>query len=297
MSPLFEIVSPDFTKLISPQATLEKIHGGFGLTEGPVWDPSRNCLYFVDIPASTIYQFSEKKGLSIFRQPSHFANGLTLTKNFELIACEHQRRAISIQRKDHVEILCDHYHGKKLNSPNDVIQARDGSILFSDPIYGLREGLGGPAIREQPIQGVFRLPPGEKEPILVCGDFERPNGLALNQDKSRLFVDDTVRQQIRVFEIGKDWQITSDSVFADLHGELPGRPDGMKIDNPGNIFCSGSGGIWIFNASGNLLGKIFIPEKVSNLTWGDEDHRSLYITASTSLYRLRCLTSGKFPSD
>ena len=297
MSSLFEIVDPNFTKLISPQANLEKVQGGFTFTEGPVMDSSRNCLYFVDIPASTIYQYSEKEGLSIFRQPSFFANGLTMTKKTELIACEHQRRAVSIQRNDRVEILCDHYQGKKLNSPNDVIQASDGSVLFSDPIYGLRDGLGGPAIREQPIQGVFRLPPGEKEPILICGDFERPNGLALNQDESRLFVDDTVHQHIRVFEVGKDWQITGGSVFADLHGELPGRPDGMKIDLYDNIFCIGSGGIWVFNASGNLLGKIFIPEKTSNLAWGDKDHHSLYITGSTSLYRLRCLTSGKFPSD
>ena len=297
MSSLFEIVDPNFTKLISPQANLEKVYGGFIFTEGPVWDSSRKCLYFVDIPASTIYQYSEKEGLSIFRQPSFFANGLTMTKNYELIACEHQRRAISIQRNDRVEILCDHYQGKKLNSPNDVIQASDGSILFSDPIYGLRDGLGGPAIRELPIQGVFRLPPGEKDPILICGNFERPNGLALNKNESRLFVDDTVRQHIRVFEIGNDWQITGGNVFADLHGELPGRPDGMRIDHSDNIFCIGSGGIWVFNASGNLLGNIFIPEKTSNLAWGDEDHHSLYITGSTSLYRLRCLTSGLFPSD
>jgi gluconolactonase len=294
---LFEIVDPGFNKLISPQATLEKLQGGFVFTEGPVWDSSRNCLYFVDIPASTIYQYSEKEGISIFRQPSFFANGLTLTKSFELITCEHQRRAISIQCNDRVEILCDHYQGKKLNSPNDVIQASDGSILFSDPIYGLRDGLGGPAIREQPIQGVFRFALGEKEPILICGDFERPNGLALNQDESRLFVDDTVREHIRVFEVKKDWQITGGSVFADLHGGKPGRPDGMKIDHADNIFCVGSGGIWVFEPAGRLLGKILIPEKTSNLAWGDEDHHSLFITGSTSLYRLRCLTSGKFPSD
>ena len=297
MSSLFEIVDPHFTRLISPQAILEKIHDGFIFTEGPVWDSNRNCLYFVDIPASTIYQYSEKEGVSIFRQPSFFANGLTMTKKNELISCEHQRRAISIQRGDHVDILCDHYQGKKLNSPNDVIQTSDGSILFSDPIYGLRDGQGGPAIQEQPIQGVFRLPPGEKDPILICGDFERPNGLALNQGESRLFVDDTVRQQLRVFEVKNGWQITGGSVFAELHGELPGRPDGMKIDQADNIFCTGSGGIWVFESSGNLLGKILIPGKTSNLAWGDEDHHSLYITSSTSLFRLRCLTSGKFPSD
>jgi gluconolactonase len=297
MSSLFEIVNPTFTKLISPQAVLEKVHDGFIFTEGPVWDPRRDCLFFVDIPASTIFQYSKKEGLSIFRQPSFFANGLTMTKKFELISCEHQRRSISIQRKDHVEILCDHYQGKKLNSPNDVIQARDGSILFSDPIYGLRDGLGGPAIREQPIQGVFRLPPGENEPVLICGDFERPNGLAFNQDESRLYVNDTVRQQIRVFEVGKDWQISGGSVFADLHSELPGRPDGMKIDRADNVYCIGSGGIWVFDATGTHLGRIFIPDKASNLAWGDEDHQSLYITGSTSLYRLRCLTSGLFPSD
>jgi gluconolactonase len=297
LRPLLEIIDPKFSTLISPQAALEKVPGDFIFTEGPVWDPSRNCLYFVDIPASTIYQYSEKEGLSIFRKPSFFANGLTLTKDFELISCEHQRRAVSIQRKDRVEILCDHFHGKKLDSPNDVIQANDESIIFTDPIYGLRDGQGGPAIREQPIQGVFRLPPGEKEPVLICGDFERPNGLALNKDESRLFVDDSVQQHIRVFEVGKDWQITGGSVFADLHSEFPGRPDGMKIDIHDNIFCTGSGGIWVFDSTGILLGKINLSEKISNLAWGDNDHHSLFITGSKCLYRLRCLTSGRFPSD
>jgi sugar lactone lactonase YvrE len=292
-----EIIDPNFYSLISPLAVLEKIPGDFIFTEGPVWDSSRNCLYFSDIPASTIYQYSEKDGLSIYRKPSFFANGLTLTKNFELISCEHQRRAVSIQRKDHIEIICDHFQGKKLNSPNDVIQASDGSILFTDPIYGLRDGQGGPAIRELPFQGVFRLQTGENEPILISDDFERPNGLALNKDESRLFVDDSVRQHIRVFDVGNEWQITGGSVFANLHGDLPGRPDGMKIDFHGNIFSTGSGGIWVFNSMGKLLGKIYFSEKISNLAWGDEDHHSLFITGSKCLYRLRCLTSGIFPTD
>jgi gluconolactonase len=297
MGSLFEIIDPKFATLISPQAVIEIIPGNFIFTEGPVWNSHRDCLFFVDIPANTIYQYSEKEGLAIFRKPSFFANGLTLTKDFELISCEHQRRAVSIQHKDHMEILCDHFQGKKLNSPNDVIQASDGTIIFTDPIYGLRDGQGGPAIREQSIQGVFRLPPGENEPILICDDFERPNGLALNKGENRLYVDDSIQQHIRVFEVDKDWQITGGSVFADLHGGQPGRPDGMKIDIYGNIFCTGSGGIWIFNSSGKLLGKINFSEKISNLAWGDKDHHSLFATGSKCLYRLRCLTSGKFPTD
>jgi gluconolactonase len=296
MRSLFEIIDPKFATLISPQAVLEKIQGDFIFTEGPVWDSRRKCLYFVDIPANTIYQFTEKEGISIFRKPSFFANGLTLTKDFELISCEHQRRAVSIQHKDRVEILCDHFQGKKLNSPNDVIQASDGTIIFTDPIYGLRDGQGGPAIREQPFQGVFQLPPGEDKPILISDDFARPNGLAFNKEESRLFVDDSVEQHIRVFEVKKGWQLTGGSIFADLHGQLPGRPDGMKIDNSDNIFCTGSGGIWVFNSTGKLLGIIYLSEKISNLAWGDEDHHSLFITGSKCLYRLRCLTSGSFPS-
>lgn len=155
MRSLFEIIDPKFATLISPQAVLEKVPGNFIFTEGPVWNSCRNCLYFVDIPASTIYQYSEKEGLAIFRKPSFFANGLTLTKNFELISCEHQRRAVSIQRKDHMEILCDHFQGKKLNSPNDVIQASDGSIIFTDPIYGLRDGRVDQQYVNSPFKACF----------------------------------------------------------------------------------------------------------------------------------------------
>ncbi len=294
---IVNVIDNDLNKLIPAEVKLESVVGGFKTTEGPVWDSSRNCLFFVDIPENTIYQFSGIEGIKVFRKPSYYANGLTLNMNFQLIACEHQRRAISIQREERVEILCNRYQGKKLNSPNDVIIARDGSILFSDPIYGLRDGMGGPAIRETTIQGVYRLPPGASEPILVSDDFERPNGLALNVDETKLYVDDTVRQHIRVFSIQKDWQFDGGEVFAELWGEGLGRPDGMKLDNQGNLFCTGPGGIWVFNPAGKLLGKVQMPERTTNLAWGDDDRHSLFITTTTRVYRLRCLTSGKCPTD
>lgn len=289
---LLETIADKFHKLFSSSTHLELIQTSFYQTEGPVWDGSRNCLFFSDIPGNTLYYFSEINGIQIYRKPSFYSNGLTLNKNFQLIACEHQRRAITIQRGNRVEILCNRYNGKKLNSPNDIIIAKDDSIIFTDPIYGLRFGLGGPAIREQPFQGLFRLPSYSKQPILICSDFERPNGLALNSNESRLFVNDTVKKHIRVFNVESNWNISGGQIFTELQSDAPGRPDGMKIDIYNNLFCSGPGGIWVFDPRGNLLGKIHIPEKVTNLAWGDDDYHSLYITAGQSLYRLRCLTRG-----
>jgi len=297
MREFIEILDCGILELISQDSKLEIISTGFLLTEGPVWNSKENCLYFSDIPGNTIYQYSDRKGIEIYRKPSHFSNGLTLSREFQIIACEHQRRAISIQRGKNLEILCDHYQNKRLNSPNDVIIAKDGSIIFTDPIYGLRDGQGGPAIRELPFQGVYRLPPGEKQPILICNNFERPNGLALNSSENCLYVDDTVRQHIRIFHIGNNWDITGGEVFIELIGKGVGRPDGMKLDIHDNIFCTGSGGIWVFNPSGKLLGKIQMPEKTANIAWGDEDRHSLFICSNTSLYRLRLQTLGKSPND
>lgn len=294
---MFDVIKEDFNKLINPTSKLELIADDFKFTEGPVWHKEENCLYFSDIPSDTIYRYDLTTGISVFRNPSHFSNGLTLNKQGMLIVCEHKSRSVTIQTEDVFQTIVDSYNGKKLNSPNDIIISKNGTIFFSDPIYGLQEGLGGPATQELSFQGVYMLKPGAKEPELLFDDFERPNGLALSDDENSLFVNDTVRQHIRVFTKDKNGNYSNGRIFAELFGDGLGRPDGMKLDNYGNMFCTGPGGIWIISPSGELLGKIRLEQKTANLAWGDGDRRSLYITSSSSLYRLRCKTSGKSPMD
>jgi len=284
----------EFIDLIDPEVAIETIADGFSFTEGPIWDHGRNRLLFSDIPSNKILSWSADQGVSVHRSSSNFSNGLTYDPHGNLIACEHQSRSISLETgTNKVTTLANSYNGMKLNSPNDVIAAKDGSILFTDPIYGLRVGMGGPAEQELPFQGVFRLPPGSSQLELITDTFERPNGLVLSPDEKYLYIGDTVRQHIRIFEINKDWEITGGQVWAELwDDQYVGRPDGMKVDINSNLFSTGPGGIWVFDNKANLLGRIFLPEKTSNLAWGDQDRKSLFITSSSVVYRIRCRTNG-----
>lgn len=289
-----EALHSNLDQLITPDTTVETIVKNVVFTEGPLWDQSAQRLLFSDIPADTIYTWSPASGLQVFRQPSGFSNGLTYNPQGELIACEHRTRTISISRGDEPRrVLASTYQGKRLNSPNDVVAARDGSILFSDPIYGLREGLGGPAEAELDFEGVYRLPPGSDQLELLTDSFERPNGLAFSPDEKLLYIADTVRQHIRVFDVQADWKLNGGCIWAELwDDDFQGRPDGIKVDRLGNLFSTGPGGVWIYNSEAQLLGRIYLPEKTSNLAWGDEDLSSLYITSSTHVYRVHTLTSG-----
>ena len=279
-------------ELISAEAELEQLATGFQFTEGPVWDKGKQCLYFSDIPANTMYRYSQQSGAQVYREPSNFSNGLTLDRDNFLLACEHHTRRVTRSTEDGIEVVADSYQGKRFNSPNDVIVARDGSILFTDPAYGLQDGLGGPAQAELSFKGVYRLQYGSTEPVLLVDDFDAPNGLALSLDEKRLYIGDSVQNHIRVFELKDDWTLSGGEVFANTHAAEAGDTDGMKLDQHGNLFCTGAGGIWIFSPEGKKLGRIVMPEVTANLNWGDEDSKTLYITASTSLYRLRCLTRG-----
>jgi gluconolactonase len=278
--------------LIEANAELDLLASGFQFTEGPIWDTNQQCLYFSDIPANKIYRYSPETGTTEYRNPSNFSNGLTLDHDGCLIACEHHTRRVTRTTAQGIEVLADSYMGQRLNSPNDAIVARDGGILFTDPHYGLLEGQGGPATQELAFRGVYRLAPGSSELNLLVSDFEAPNGLALSLDEKRLYVDDSIRGHIRVFDVNDDWTLSGGTIFAELARDAAGDPDGMKLDDLGNIFCTGPGGIWIYSPDGVLLGRILMPEVTANVNWGDDDSRSLYITASTSLYRLRCKTGG-----
>lgn len=289
---VLEVYEAEAQTVVDPNARLEQLADGFQFTEGPVWHVREQCLFFSDIPANTLYRYSPTAGVTVHRQPSHFSNGLTLDGAGQLLACEHQARRVSRAGTNGVETVVAHYQGKRLNSPNDLIVASDGSILFTDPHYGLLDGLGGPGEQELPFRGVYRLAPGATEPTLLVDDFVAPNGLALTADESRLYVDDTIHGHIRVFDVRDDWTLAGGEVLVEMQRDDPGVPDGMKLDSAGRIYCTGPGGIWICSPAGVVLGRIRTPEVAANLAWGDADGHTLYITASTSVYRLRCQVSG-----
>jgi len=272
---------------IVPDPGVKKVISGFQFTEGPLWVGGR--LLFSDIPASTIYCWNPTADhAEVYRRPSGRSNGLTIDNHGRLIACEHDRRVTRTKHNGVVEVLAESYGGKRLNSPNDAVVARSGAIYFTDPPYGLGEKHEG---KELPYQGVFRL--GTRGKLTLLDDsFERPNGLAFSPDESRLYLDDTAKRHIRVFDVRKDGSIYGGRVFAELKGSMRGNPDGMKVDAYGNVFCTGSGGVWVIEPSGEPLGIIESPEVTSNVAWGDADLKTLYITAQTSVYRVRTTTGG-----
>jgi sugar lactone lactonase YvrE len=270
-------------------AAVEKVAGGFEFTEGPVWVPD-GYLLFSDIPASTIYRWTPGSvSAEVFRAPSGRSNGLTLDREGRLLACEHDRRLSRTEGDGSVVTLAERYEGKRLNSPNDVVVRSDDSIYFTDPPYGLPRQEEG---RELDFNGVYRLAP-DGALTLLDDSFDRPNGLAFSPDERVLYVDDSRRGHIRAFDVQADGMLSNGRVFAELRepGEQ-GVPDGMKVDVRGNVFCTGPGGIWVLDAAGEPLGVIRVPEVPANLAWGDDDLKTLYITARTGLYRLRVRTGG-----
>ena len=280
-------------EIVPGGAKLEKLATGFIFTEGPIWDAVRGCLFFSDIPANKMWKWTKDRGTEVVRDPSGRSNGLTVDKESRLIACEHINRRVSRTEEDGTILsIADKYEGKRLNSPNDVVVKSDGSIYFSDPPYGLTAEFGRLDVQELPFQGVYRLSPGGETLTLLVDDFEKPNGLAFSPDESLLYIDDTDRSHVRVFDVDPDGTISNGRLFVELEGDEPGNPDGMKIDSEGNVYVTGPGGIWVFDPSGNKLGRIDVPEVAANLAWGDEDWRTLYITGSTSLYLIRLGVEG-----
>ncbi|MBT4139069.1 MAG: SMP-30/gluconolactonase/LRE family protein [Candidatus Latescibacteria bacterium] len=287
-----EIIHPTMADLIDPSAQLDRIGDGFKFTEGPVWHKEQQCLYFSDIPANILYKWTEQDGFSAHREPSQNTNGLTINAKGQLISCEHSGRRVSIEIDGSVETLTSTYQGKRLNSPNDVIVCQNGDLIFTDPPYGLPKKDGVMLEQEIDFFGVYRLPAGSSEPVLLIDDFERPNGLAISADEKTLYVDDTARKHIRAFNVEPDGSISNGRIFAELIGEGKGAPDGMKLDRHDNVFCTGAGGVWVFNANGDVLGKIHTDNTTANIGWGGEDMQTLFLTASTEVYRVQCKTGA-----
>ena len=278
----------DFVKLKSlvESGDPEHLATGFQFTEGPVWMPDGHLL-FSDIPANHIYKWTPEGQIEVWREPSGNSNGLTIDRQGRLVACEHGQRRVSRTEADGTVVtLADRYQGKQLNSPNDVVVKSDGAIYFTDPPYGIQ-----PEEREQPCNGLYRISPDGALELLV-DDFDRPNGLAFSPDESILYVDDSPRRHVRAFDVRSDGTLTNSRILADMDHPQPGSPDGIKIDGEGNLYVAGATGMWVFEPDGARLGIIVTPQRPANCAWGDPDRKTLYITARTSLYRIRVKVPG-----
>jgi gluconolactonase len=282
--------------VIDVAAGLTQVVSGFEFVEGPVWLADDATLLFSDIVVSKLYRWSAAEGLSVLRAESHMANGNTLDRQGRLITCEHatsrvSRTAWRSGKADVYTILASHYDRRALNSPNDVVVSRGDAVYFTDPTFGRRPHVGVPRPPELPFTGVYQLNVDTGALTLLIDDFDQPNGLCFARDEAQLFVSDTVRLHIRVFDVTTDGTLENGRVWAETTGAGAGRPDGMKLDCEANLFCCAQGGVHIFDKHGVCLGVVRMPEHSANLVFGD-DMRSLYVTASTSIYRMRTNVPG-----
>lgn len=279
--------------IVAADQELEVVADGFRFLEGPVWHPYERTLIFSDIMANGLFCKNQEGQVTLVRENSYLANGNTYDPVGRLVSCEHgTSRVTRLEEDGTTTVLASHFQGKELNSPNDIVAARDGSIYFTDPNPGRAARVGIPRDQELSFQGVYRIDPKGRLTLLV-DDFSKPNGLCFSEDEKLLFINDTDRQHIRCFKVGPDGMLGDGRLWAELYGKEAGVADGMKFDSQGHLFCSGPGGIQIFDGSAQLIGRLLTPEVAANFAWGDDDLRSLYITATTSLYRLKVLVAGK----
>ena len=285
-----EAISPHFWELVDHDAKLETVATGFGFTEGPMWDPA-GFLYVSDEEINKIFKVypdGKKEEVIALGDP----DGNTFDRQHRLIDCASVLRAIiEVTPDGKYKILADKFEGKKLNSPNDVIIGPDGAIYFTDPTLDLVAG----EKQEIPYQGVFSL--DDKGNLrLLTKDLTQPNGLAFSPDGKHFYVDDSEQRNIRVYDVTSDGSLSNGRIFGDEPGgKGDGVPDGIKVDRNGNLYVTGPRGIWVWDSAGHHLGTIAMPEQPANLTWGDKDSRTLYITATHSVYKLRMKAEGYLP--
>jgi len=289
--------SKQLQELIRPDAEPERLAGGFIFTEGPVWNAAEGALYFSDVPGDVRRRWTEARGVVEVRRPNNKGNGMTYDHTGCLLICEHSTSRVVRESPDgRSEVIASHFQGRELNSPNDIVVAHDGSIYFTDPVYGRSAQFG---VAREPVlgfQGVYRIAAGG-ELELLADDFDQPNGLCFSPDGARLYVNDTARRHVRCFYVDGRGRLSGGAVLLGNIGEIgapEAAPDGMKCDVEGNIYVTGPGGIWVLSPDGLHLGTIVVPEVVANLAWGDTHRRTLYVTASTSLYRLPTQVTGAY---
>ncbi len=286
-----EIIDPSFRKYVIPNAWVERLYTGVRWAEGPVYFGDGRFFVWSDIPNNRMMRWAEETGeVGVFRSPSNYSNGNTRDREGRLVSCEHGTRRVTRTEADgRLTVLADSYRGKRLNSPNDVVVKSDGSIWFTDPNYGIMTDYEGFAADSE-VGGcyVYCLDPADGKLRVVADDFVKPNGLAFSADESLLYVsdsgfshDDSAPHHIRRFKVSSKGKLSGGKVFADV---TPGIPDGVRIDEDGNLWTSAGDGVQCFSADGALLGKIRIPEVVANLTFGGPKKNRLFITATTSIY-------------
>lgn len=298
-----EPYSRSFMALVGTHARVERLWTGGKWCEGPIYLPEEDAVLWSDIPGNRVMRWKEAEGTRVWLQPSNFANGHALDREGRLISCEHGTRRVSRRERDGTFVtLASHYRGKRLNSPNDVVVKSDGSIWFTDPPYGILSNHEGyKAESDLGASYVFRLSLEAAELTVVADDFDKPNGLAFAPDESILYISDTGfshnpigPHHIRVFDVTDGCRLTRGRVFAIIE---PGGPDGFCVDREGNLFTSAWDGIHVYAPDGQLLGKIRLPEKASNCTFGGRNGNRLFITAETSLYAVTLLTTGVLTSQ
>jgi gluconolactonase len=305
-------------RIIPADARLERVATGYTWTEGPIW--VKDSLFFADIPGNSIQKWTPGAGASTFLKPSGYkgsvpyggpeagSNGMTLDSLGRLTVAGHAQRNVyrleSLDPGAPVTILADSYQGKRLNSPNDLVYSSDGALYFTDPPYGLRTQKDDDPDKQLKVNGVYRLPhallqkpgapPANADLQLLVSDLTRPNGIAFSPDEKYLYVDNSEPKKLWVrYRVQPDGSLTEGKIIYDATADpRPGAPDGMKVDEQGNIYSAGPGGVWIFSPEGKPLATILMPERVANLTWAGADRKTLYITASTSVYRVQLKNSG-----
>src|SRR5829696_6163084 len=289
------------TRIASADQEPEELGGGFGgtngPTEGPVWFKEGGYLLFSDIHGSRRMKWEPGKGVSLDKEGTANANGMTRDQQGRLVICHHfSRRVDRIEADGSVTVIADRYHGLKLNRPNDVVVKSDGSVYFTDPPP--RPPLTPPEhTPELDIAGVYRVSPDLKEINMIVRDFVNPNGLTFSPDESILYINDSNRHRklIRVYDVEGNGMVDrgSERLFCDMRGDdRPGVPDGMKVDVEGNVYCTGPGGIWIFDPAGTHLGTIVTGAQTTNVAWGDADWQTLYFTTWGALGRIRMRIPG-----
>jgi len=291
-SQTYEVVRPEFRDLIHPNVGLTQISSGHIWTEGPVWFPAHEFLLFSDIPRSHIFLWSSDGRVSQYRSQSDYANGNTRDREGRLLTCQHGTRSLVRTEHDGTRTtIADRFNDRPLNSPNDVIVRSDGSIWFSDPTYGILSDLEGyKATPEQDGNFVYCVDPATLAIKAVSRDFVQPNGLAFSKDETRLIVaesgsshESTVPSVLRLFDVTPCGQLENKRDLTEIDA---GSPDGLRVDRDDNIWCSAADGVHVFSPAGDLMGKIRVPETVSNLTFGGARGNMLFITATASVYAI-----------
>lgn len=280
------VFSKKIHDLVPPKSLVETVASGFQKTEGPVWEKTSQSLLFTDFPSFKIHRWHPEAGISVFRAQSNRAVGLALDNEERLIACESVTRSITRTEKNQtITTIASHCQGKRLNSPNDVVVKSDGTIYFTDPRSNFLTDT-----QELDFNGVFKIHPENGTVHLLTSEFQWPNGLCFSPDETLLYVNDSRRQHIKVFDVQHDGTLTNSRIFAELDTTLgKGAPDGMKTDNHGHVYVTGPGGVWIFDAKGEKLGIVKMPESVLNLAFGGSHGNTLFLTAQSKVCCIRAI--------